>query len=136
VGSLHRLHSLLLQAILDGLDVESDQAKFTITPELADELAAFGAETEDDEPEPDEEMRTATTANQMSGSARIRPMSRRTGAIRGPVGAEGAAAGLGAHHSSAGAPPYAIRANQKPAFGGLFHIDHVARNCRDILKTV
>jgi hypothetical protein len=46
---------LLLQAILDGLDIEGDQATFTITPEMADELAAFGAEAEDLEPEPDED---------------------------------------------------------------------------------
>jgi hypothetical protein len=53
---------LLLMAILDGLDIEGTRASFEITPELADELAAFGSETEDleeddpaEESEPDED---------------------------------------------------------------------------------
>jgi hypothetical protein len=52
---------LLLRSIIDRLHVEGDTATFTLTPELADELAAFGSESEDleqdDEPEaePDED---------------------------------------------------------------------------------
>jgi hypothetical protein len=53
---------LLLQNIIDCLHVEGGQATFTITPEMADELAAFGSESEDledddpaEESEPDED---------------------------------------------------------------------------------
>jgi hypothetical protein len=35
---------LLLRSIIDRLHVEGDTATFTLTPEIADELAAFGAE--------------------------------------------------------------------------------------------
>jgi hypothetical protein len=52
---------LLLRSIIDQLHIEGDTASFTLTPELADELAAFGSESEDDEmddepeAEPDED---------------------------------------------------------------------------------
>jgi hypothetical protein len=59
---------LLLQEIIARLHVEGDQATFTIAPEMADELAAFGSESEDledddpaEESEPDEDSHDAET---------------------------------------------------------------------------
>jgi hypothetical protein len=46
---------LLLMDIITKLHIEGDTASFTLTPEMADDLAAFGSESEDCEEDADAE---------------------------------------------------------------------------------
>lgn len=65
---------LLLQTIIDRLDVEGSKASFELTPEIADELAAFGAEAEDlEDDDPTEEDTPPEVSEQLHTDCRLEP---------------------------------------------------------------
>lgn len=65
---------LLLSAIVDRLDIEGSTATFELTPELADELAAFGADREDmEDDDPSEEDVPSEASEQLDTDCRLEP---------------------------------------------------------------
>lgn len=63
---------LLLQTIVDRPPVEGSLATFEITPDLADELAAFGSESEDvEEDDPAEEDGSLEENEQLESDCRL-----------------------------------------------------------------
>lgn len=65
---------LLLSAIIERLDIEGSTASFELTPEIADELAAFGTDREDlEDDDPTEEDMPPEASEQLDTDCRIEP---------------------------------------------------------------